>query len=154
MDQLLEALKAIPQILPFLQQFVIWAKKTFGQDWAKVITEAGQAFQALNEAQTSDQRVSAAKQLQEVFKKLNVVLFAILLSSCASVSVEQPDLTPTFCVSDPPAAGFQCVKPDHSVFFLPYNESANFTALSTHDFRAITERMIRCRENESFQVPK
>jgi hypothetical protein len=153
LKQIQEVLETVPKILPFLQQFVIWAKKTFGENWTKVLEDAGSAFQALNEAQTADQRVAAAKALQDVFKKLNVLLIALLLSSCGSMTVDHPDLTPTFCVSDPPA-GFQCVKPDKSVYFMPYNESANYTALSTHDFRAITERLIRCRENDSFPVPK
>ena len=154
MNQLLEALKAIPVILPLLEQLVAFAKKNFGEDWKKVFKDATDAFTQLNEAKTPDDKVKAGKAIQDIFAKLNAVLLVSVLVGCASLHPSQTELKVETCISNPVNKGFECVRPDKSNYFLPFSDSDNFVCYSPSDMHTITKRLIECKESQAFCVPQ
>lgn len=153
MNQLLEALKAIPVILPLLEQLVAFAKKNFGEDWKKVFADATESFKQLNNAKTPEEKVDAGRRLQDIFSKLNILLVGLMLTGCAGLDSNQTDLKVEMCISDPVNKGFQCVRPDRTTYVLPYVDSENYTAFSTKDFQAITRRLIECKESQALCIP-
>lgn len=160
--KLIELAKAIPTLLPLLEQLVAFAKKNFGEDWKKVTEDATTAFQQLNEAKSPQDKVEAGKKLQDIFSKLNVIILvlfvhsfaALVLSSCASLHPEQAPLKVDICISDPVNKGFQCVRPDKSNYSLLYTESENYVCYSPAGAKAITQRLIECKESQAFCVPQ
>lgn len=55
-----------------------------------------------------------------------------LLIGCAKLKVD-------VCISSPKDGGFVCVKPDDSEYFLTYENSENYLALSPDDARTVVE---------------
>jgi hypothetical protein len=147
MAKILEALRSIPKILPFLMEIVNWLKTTFGENWEKVLADTTATFKSLNEAKTSEERKAAAQAIQKIFKRLNVFLAFLFLASCSGIPVKKsPELKLDICISDPEISGFHCVVHDLSSFTLPYKDSANYTAFSPEDMEAITKRLVNCEQ--------
>lgn len=71
-------------------------------------------------------------------KSLLLVLFSLL---CVSSSLTGCKGGPrvTLCISNPMRGGFNCVTPDDKDYFLPYQNSDNFIALSPNDARTFFE---------------
>lgn len=145
---MLELLKNLPTILSTFLEFIKLAQKQFGNDWIQFIADAGKTFKELNKAESTADRKLAAKTLQDILQKINVLLVCFLLSACGSKLPMKSDISKlTVCISDPSAAGFQCELPDRSQKFLPYEESKNFIAFSAEDSFEVFARLIECRAN-------
>lgn len=60
-----------------------------------------------------------------------IILLFFFLGGCGS----GPKVT--ICVSDPENNGFQCVDPKKKSFFLPYDKSENYIAMSPDDLETV-----------------
>jgi hypothetical protein len=81
--------------------------------------------------------------LQRRFKTLYLALGSLLVGSCGSA----PKVT--ICISDPLKNGFQCVDHDKKEFFIAYQKSENYVAMSPDDFRQVVEWVkVHCDKQE------
>ena len=67
---ILGAIAALPQIISLAREVFVFFKKAFGDDAAKYIKDLNETMSALNSAETAEQRVQAAKDLQKLIKRL------------------------------------------------------------------------------------
>ncbi len=136
-----ELLASIPALLQLLQQVLVLYFRS-GPDRKSVMAAASST---LTHLKTGKNPAESAKKIQELFKKLNVLLLALLLSACGVLPPRTRELRVTVCVSDPPMNGFQCSTPEGSSTLVPYSESGNFLAFSSDDAFSIIDRLIDCK---------
>lgn len=73
---------------------------------------------------------------------LSLVFLLLIPAGLSGCGTPGPKVT--LCISDPAVGGFQCVKPNKEVFFLRYEASENYVAMSPQDFKKVIDWMKQC----------
>lgn len=66
MGSILAFLGAVPQILSLVKSIWAWVMKVSGNDPAGHIVKIGEVFSDLNKAQTPEDKIDAAKKIQDL----------------------------------------------------------------------------------------
>lgn len=70
MAEILALIRAIPMLLELFQNIGKFLKAQFGDDPAKFLADANDAFKVLNEAKTSEEKIHALQGVQKLLKRL------------------------------------------------------------------------------------
>lgn len=67
---MLETLKGIIQVIMIAKDAFVWLKSTFGDNWQKYLNDTSDAFRKLKEADTQEKKFDAAKDIQDLIRRL------------------------------------------------------------------------------------
>ncbi len=67
---ILSAIAAIPAILGFLKELASFLKDTFGDNAGKFLVDSAEAFKQLKVAKSPEEKIEAAKKIQDLIDRL------------------------------------------------------------------------------------
>lgn len=67
---IIQALVALPKILGLLKDLGGFLKDTFGDNTAKFIVDSSEAFKALRQSKTEQEKIEALNKIQDLLKRI------------------------------------------------------------------------------------